>query len=298
MTPLVAQLFDLVRQRQPRSVRGIEETRAIDPGRFDRVVDRLLGWVLGARGDDGLAAVVDAFARFSSDVIVAQARYEATGAYASRTYAEVKAAVYDQRAVMDEYLWGVLLTNVLWPHHFELHTFFERSFLAKLVGARSLLEIGSGHGGWGIEALVHYPDLRLEGFDISPSSIAIAGQLAAAAGVASRATYRQGDALALPEGPSYEVVVCCFLVEHLEDPDALFAAIAARLCGGGHAFVTGALTAAQIDHIYEFRRESELVVLAERYGMRALETLSGNPRRMLPKARFVPRSMGLVLLRE
>jgi hypothetical protein len=64
---------------------------------------------------------------------------------------------------------------------------------------------------------------------------------------------------------------------------------------GGRAFVTGALTAAQIDHIYEFRHESELVQMAELTGLRVLQTCSTNPRRTLPRARFVPRSMALLL---
>jgi hypothetical protein len=66
---------------------------------------------------------------------------------------------------------------------------------------------------------------------------------------------------------------------------------------GGRAYLAGAITAAQVDHIYEFRRESELVLLAEAAGLRALETLSVSPRRTLPRARFLPRSMGLILER-
>ena len=62
---------------------------------------------------------------------------------------------------------------------------------------------------------------------------------------------------------------------------------------GGFAFITGALTAAQVDHIYEYRYESELVAMCENAGLRVLETLSANPLRTLPKARFLPRSMAL-----
>ena len=89
--------------------------------------------------------------------------------------------------------------------------------------------------------------------------------------------------------------VCCFLIEHLEKPEKLFEVIHHLLRPGALAFLTGALTAAQIDHIYEFRRESELVRMAEASGLRVIETLSANPKRLLPKARFVPRSMALLL---
>ena len=90
-------------------------------------------------------------------------------------------------------------------------------------------------------------------------------------------------------------MVCSFLIEHLEDPNKLVAVIAHQLKPGGFAYLTGALTAAQIDHIYEFTRESELILMAERNGLRVLETLSVSPRRVLPRAKQLPRSMGLIM---
>lgn len=297
---LVEALFDDVRQRHPRNLRGLEEARAVDPDRFDRLADKVLGWALEARGDGTLERTVDAFARFSSDVIFAQARYEASGHFEHSSFEECQRAVYDQPEVMEGYLWGVMLTNVLWAHHFELCRFFARSFLPRLPPAAAIVEIAPGHGGWGVWALSERPDARLEGFDISASSVAIASAVAKAAGVADRARYRRLDARAIAEAdrPAADAVICCFLIEHLEAPDDLIDTIAGLLPPGAFAFVTGTLTAAQVDHIYEFRHESELVSMCERHGLRVLETYSASPRRTLPKARFLPRSMGLLVERR
>ena len=138
---------------------------------------------------------------------------------------------------------------------------------------------------------------RLDGFDLSAQSIQIARSLATAAAVGDRATYTQLDAMRLGERPAgtADGCICCFLIEHLEDPDRLLASIRHQLKPGAKAFVTGALTAAQVDHIYEFRRESELVEVCERNGLRVLETFSGQPRRTLPSAQFLPRSMALIV---
>jgi hypothetical protein len=84
----------------------------------------------------------------------------------------------------------------------------------------------------------------------------------------------------------------------LEQPEKLFAVLRHLLRPGGQAFLTGALTAAQVDHIYEFRYESELVKMAEDAGLRVTDTFSGAPRRTLPNARFLPRSMLLVMRRR
>ncbi len=293
--------------RHPRNLAGIREARAVAPDRFEEIAERFLRWALATRGDDALPAMLDAFARFSSDVILEQARYEASGRYASSSFAECQAAVYDEPAVMDEYLWGIYLTNFLWAHHFELCLFYERAFLSRLrdrVEADGddearIVEIAPGHGGWGVWALDEIPASSLAGYDISASSVRIAARMADAANVGERAKYHQCNALELdPETTRGNALICCFVVEHLEDPNGLFAAFERLLAPGGLGFVTGALTAAQIDHIYEFRYESELVTLCERHGLRVIETFSGSPRRTLPGARFLPRSMGLVVERR
>ena len=62
--------------------------------------------------------------------------------------------------------------------------------------------------------------------------------------------------------------------------------------------MTGALTAAESDHITEFRRESEIVVMAEEAGFRVESTFSGAPTGYPRDFRFLPRSMALVLQKK
>lgn len=295
------ELIAYIRANQPRSLRGVEEARAVDPTAWDAIADQFLGWAEGVWGPGRWQKpCLDAFARFSTDVVVAQARYEATGKYENSSFADCNAHVYSQRDVMDDYLWGVFVTNFCWSHHLELSLFYRDRFLARLPKAAKIVEIAPGHGGWGVWALVNRPDATLRGFDISPSSIAIAGAIARSAGVADRAEYVQRDALDLKTMPaaSADAVVCSFLIEHLEDPGLLVANIANLLTPGARAYLAGAITAAQVDHIYEFRRESELVVLCEQHGLRVVETMSVHPQRTLPRAKFLPRSMGLILERR
>jgi len=293
----IQQLISDIRLRHPRSARGVDEARAVDPDRFDALGDRFLGWLAAAKGEEGILTAVDAYVRFSTGVNLAQARYEADGHYENKTYDECYQSLYNQKEEMDDYLWGIYLTNFLWAHHMEISLFFQDRFLSKLPADATLIELAPGHGGWGVWALDELPAARLSGYDISPSSIAIARSLADAAGVGSRATYVEKSALDLA-GLSTNVAsacICSFVVEHLEQPLQLFAGIEHLLKVGGRAFITGALTAAQIDHIYEFREESELVRMCEQNGLRVLESLSVAPRRTLPKARFLPRSMALLV---
>lgn len=292
-----ASLFDDLKERHPRSLQGALEAREVSPQKFDQISEMFLGWAIGALGESGMPRLLDAFVRFTYEVNHAQALYEEQQRYLHSSFAECEQQFYSQDEFMDDYLWGIYLTNFLWVHHFEICLFYFDRFLRRLPPDARLLEIAPGHGGWGVWALSVLESSQLEGFDLSPRSIQIAGSLAAAAGVDDRATYRQLDALRLGEreAGTADGCVCCFLVEHLEDPCGLFAAIRRQLKPGARAFITGALTAAQVDHIYEFRRESELVAMSEQNGLRVLETFSGNPRRTLPGARYVPRSMALIV---
>lgn len=297
MSDLASEMLAYVRASHPRSRRGLEEARAVDPAAFDGYANLFLGWARGALGERAVARTIDAFVQFTMDVNMAQGRYEATGHYEHSSYQACYDAVYNARETMDDYLWGVYLTNFAWAHHLELSGFFETRFVARLPEHASLVEIAPGHGGWGLLALHRRPTARLLAFDISPSSIAIASSLAHAAGLSDRARYELRDALELhvQAAGSAAACICNFLVEHLEEPERLFAVIHHLLAPGGKAFISGALTAAQVDHIYELRHESELVLLAERHGLRVLETLSVNPARTLPEARFLPRSMSLIV---
>lgn len=288
-------LFQDIEARHPRSLQGVREARQVDPERFDQTAGMYLRWAMAAKGENWLPIMVDAFVRFSTDVTLAQARYEADGSYQNKSFSECQVETYGNKDVMDDYLWGVYLTNFLWCHHMEISLFFQDRFIDKLASDARIVEIAPGHGGWGLLALERLKDATLRGYDISRSSIDIAQALAKGAGLDSRANYQQRDAMELGEVTApVDAVICSFLIEHLEEPGRLLRIISDLVKDGGLVFITGALTAAQIDHIYEFRRESELVVLCEENDLRVTESFSGNPRRTLPKAKFLPRSMAII----
>ncbi len=293
-------LFAYIETHHPRNLRGMVEARNVDPQAFDDIAERFLTWGVAALGDEFMKRSADAFVDFSNDVILEQGRYEITGHYTNSSFEECRNTVYGKREVMDHYLWGVYITNFLWKHHMEITLFFKDRFLTRVPDNAHFIEIAPGHGGWGVWALHNRKDADLEAYDISPSSIHIASSISRAAGVADRAKYTERNALDLDalEENSADALICSFLVEHLEDPNKLFEVIGHLLKPGAFAFVTGALTAAQIDHIYEFKRESELLLLAEANGMRVVEMFSGAPERTLPRAKQLPRSMAMLLQRR
>jgi 2-polyprenyl-3-methyl-5-hydroxy-6-metoxy-1,4-benzoquinol methylase len=293
---LVDELHRILRERHPRSLGGFEEAMAIDPARFRVLAGRMLRWLVDARGADAIPQAADAFVRFTTDVNLHQARYEVSRRYEAASFDELYRTHYATEA-MSDYLLGVYLTSFSWAHHMEISIFYQDRFLGHLADDVSLVEVAPGHGGWGVLALDRLGRARLRAYDISPVAIGIARSMAQAAGVGERATYEERGAFDLDALPasSADAAICSFLIEHLEEPRRLLAVLAHVVKPGGRVFLTGALTAAQVDHIYEFRRESELFMLSEDVGFRVTDTLSAAPRRTLPRATLLPRSMALVL---
>jgi len=175
--------------------------------------------------------------------------------------------------------------------------FFNDGFIAPLKGkpAGRILDFGTGSGVWLSLALTQIENWTAVGIDISPTSVNWARATLNAAKIENRAQILEGDALSYRPSSPAQAAISCFVLEHLEEPQRLLDAIAESLESGASAFVCAALTAAEIDHIYEFRKESELVLMAENSGFRVCRIQSSSSIKLTPPRRYLPRSMGMVL---
>ena len=106
-------------------------------------------------------------------------------------------------------------------------------------GARQLLDIGGGHGLYSAALCRRHPGLTATVLDL-PGSAAVGREIVAAAGMADRVRFRDGDATAgdlgsAGLGSGYDAVLCFNLVHHL-GPDqipALFGKAREALAPGG-----------------------------------------------------------------
>ncbi|MFH0908122.1 MAG: class I SAM-dependent methyltransferase [bacterium] len=287
----------LMEERYPIMVTGIREAYAVDRTLVNHYFELTLGWMDRAFGRNALVRICDGYAFFTLEVNRAQVRYERTGRYEAKSFEECNRHIYQRRDYMVHYYWGVYAILFCWSHYVELMKFYVTHFVDGLDHG-DLLEIAPGHGIWGLLAVHRHPCMRLEGLDISPTFLEFAPALAEAAGAADRCSYRCGDAMATERAGTFQHAVCCFMLEHLEDPGAFLRSLAGQLTKGGRAFVTLALTAAQPDHIYEFRTAEEAERMAEAAGFVVEQSRIFQPLRTLAGARFIPRVQGLILVRE
>jgi len=207
---------------------------------------------------------LEALARMSFEFLRLQPRFMRTGRYRSARSAPLREQIYGRREVMEGYyLDGLLLTYAFWINHTALYRHFVRGFLPRLDPGARVLEIGVGHGLMALTALRELPGARYEGLDLSPFSLSYAARLLAANGIEEdRFTLREADATQGHEGGAaprrWDAVLCCEVLEHVEEPARLLHTIRDALDARGRAFVTTVANVEAEDHIYRFEDEAHI----------------------------------------
>lgn len=250
-------------------------------------LEDMLGRVFPAT--EGLMQAVEGYVAFVMDTVRRQRDFERTGAYPELTYEQAKQAVYlDDHYMTTQYLPGLLLSHYLWPHHHHMLRFFDASFAArvKVSDADRFAEVAVGTGIYSRRLLQRIPDLCGVGYDVSPAVKRFAESHLGSFGLNARYSIRLQDVLA-GAGEPCTWLVCVELLEHMEDPSQLLAALRRLLQAGGRAFITTALNAPSADHIYLYRDSIEVAGQLEQAGFGVEQSFTAPA--------FLPRRPGAVV---
>ena len=243
---------------QPRYARKLTAQLAKRDPRFFERADRFLG------GWDRLDYAVDCHLKLCESMKQERIEFLRTGRYANTSFAEVERSVYANPEVMEYHMYGLVLSQFLWPEQYARLEFF-----CDYVGGRerieSYLEIGGGHGMYIASAAgLLRPGTRLELIDISPTSMALAQTMARGLPI----EYHLADVFDFPETRKYDLIVAGEVLEHLEDPGKLLAKIRALLADDGRLFISTPVNAPAVDHIYLFEDVGEIRDLLRAEGFR------------------------------
>jgi 2-polyprenyl-3-methyl-5-hydroxy-6-metoxy-1,4-benzoquinol methylase len=264
------------------------------------LLDPLARWAGTAYGERAFEDAAKGYARYCLGVWKAQQLYEKAGRYTPQELPDIISGVYEDEGYMVPYMWAAILIYPFWPSVIRHIAMYRDDFLKALPPNAKLLELACGHGVMGLLAAEQRPDIHCHGIDISPPAVAIANRLLGVSGHGERVKFEVKDALQLETagpGRSYQGIIAAMLAEHLEDPRPLFRAIAHYLADDGLVFFSTALESAQRDHVYEFHHESEAIKMAEDVGLRVTRLVC-DANAPLPGARFLPRSLAMILRRR
>lgn len=286
------------REQAPAFFGEYLRTKAAHPEILSWLARPMLDWAHATLGGEFAERLIKGYCFFVVEVNRAQIEYERQRRYKFQSFAEVFEKVYSNQEFMDLYHWGVYCSTFIWQHHLHIYQLFENCFLPLLkrdTATGTLLDLGAGSGIWHLLAMRHLPEWRVTAVDISETSIQLSALMASTLPTARNIEHVCADATRWATAEAMDAGISSFLLEHLERPELLLASLATALRPGAHAFVTCALTAAEIDHIYEFRRESEVIALVEEAGFRVKRILSSEPEVTPPDRHYLPRSMAMIL---
>jgi hypothetical protein len=298
MSTYLSEFVAAFHEHAPAFLSELERTKSAEPKTFARLSGMMLPWAEAALGAGWAEQLVVGYCEFVLDVNRAQLQYEKSGVYENKSFADVYQKTYSNPKFMELYHWGVYTTTFVWLHHLRIVQFFEREFLPLVAlgsDSKTMVDLGAGSGIWHLLALHQLDNWTAKAVDISAPSIERSQQMANMTVLRTRVDHVVADAMTWTPGTPAGAGISCFLLEHLEDPERLLKGLAACLEVGAHAFVTCAITAAEIDHIYEFKSESEVVRMCEGAGFRVKKTLSSEPSTISTNRKYLPRSMALVL---
>ncbi len=178
-----------------------------------------------------------------------------------------KEVYLDEEYMLSEYLPGLLVSHFLWPHHCWHSRFFDSAFVSQmgLCPEPRFVEVGVGTGLYSRRVLQQIASARGTGVDISPASKAFTERHVRGFGFHDRYRAELRDIVTQPL-PPIDWMICIEVLEHLEDPLRFLRTLRGMLAPGGHAFITAALNAAHVDHIYLYESTDQVIAHLEAAG--------------------------------
>lgn len=182
--------------------------------------------------------------------------------YGHKDFDSIREEIYDNdETMMTTYMPGLLLSYAYTTILGAKNHLFLTEFLPMLQQATCGVEIGFGEGFYLWEVLKKYPQMKMFGYDISPSAIKFASRVLDVAGV-SREQYelQYGNIF---EGIAQDTETVDFgilaeVIEHIPNPEIGIREIVRMIKVGGYLYLTTVIDSNHMDHISNF--ESPKVV--------------------------------------
>lgn len=209
-----------------------------------------------------------AYVTIANDTLREQIFFQRHGRYRFDRFDSVAANVYFDTDYMARYMYGLALTLYLWPNHLQILRHFHKVISGRL--GQRYLEIGPGHGAFFRQAVTHARFEHCVGVDISPTSLAMTRRALESVKFPEGATWQlvEADLLRAPDlGGNFDMIVMGEVLEHVEEPGRFLETIRTLAAPKALVYVTTAVNAPAVDHIYLFRTVAEVEDLARAAGL-------------------------------
>jgi 2-polyprenyl-3-methyl-5-hydroxy-6-metoxy-1,4-benzoquinol methylase len=198
---------------------------------------------------------LDCYLQMVTDMNAERFDFMRSGKYNSSSFDEVNARVYANPSAMEAYMHGLIISQFLWKHHFAMFVYFRKQISRFADDVSNYLEIGAGHGLYLNKAREILGEMvRYDVVDVSRTSLDMARSFVDDPHI----QYIHANVLDFQPLRHYDFITLGEVIEHVEDPVSLLAALKPMLNEGGKIFMTTPTNAPTIDHIYLFNNVDEI----------------------------------------
>ncbi len=193
--------------------------------------------------------------------------FRRNNAYRMKTVQDAISEVYGNRGYMQNYMRGLLMTQVFWSNHTASMAFYLNEFLALNPHGYDHLEIGPGHGLLLEHALADSRAASVTAWDISPASIAETRDALNKLGTSSVCNLEVRDIFEADDTQEqFDGVVFSEVLEHLEQPERALDSIRKIMRPGGRLYLNVPINSPAPDHIFLLRTPEEAVSYVQSRG--------------------------------
>jgi SAM-dependent methyltransferase len=272
---MLQEILDIIARKNPRHEKYLHtEMIGIQPSEIS-ACEHTLGYFtcLGESAE----SIADKYLILVDSLLAEQWYFAKHHQYRYSTFEQVK-AFYKDAKYMECYHIGLALSQYFWKVHRNLFRFYT-SFLERTTRGGMYFEVGPGHGEHFVAALRSGKFTRYTGVDISETSVARTRNFLSYSLPNTTESYE-----ILCENFFYyhsdekaNVVVMGEVLEHVEDPLDLLCHISSISADDALIYISTAINAPQLDHIYLFSSIDEIVTLFARAKLHIVEYKAFSP---------------------
>ncbi len=181
--------------------------------------------------------------------------------------------VYSKPEVMTYYMNALLVSQIMWKHHFNMFMYFQKSLKTLFPddSAVTILDIGPGHGFFSYLTKKEFSNYsKLDIVDISDTSLEMTKTIIGYD--ADKLRYFKIDIFEYDDSNKYDFIVLGEVLEHLDEPKQILLKLSKLLNPGGFLWVTTPTNSPALDHVHLFTTKEEVLALMNESGLRTVHS--------------------------
>lgn len=196
------------------------------------------------------------------------------GVYSCENQSVAYEKVYSRKDIMSYYMNALLISQILWKHHFDMFIYFRESLKKyyKNNDEITILDVGPGHGFFSYIIKTDVPNyFKLDIVDISESSLIVTKQIIGDKN--EKIFFFNEDIFNFDSPYKYDLIILGEVLEHLDNPIEILQKLSNLLSEKGVLWLTTPTNSPALDHVYLFKSKEEVVDLIKLSGFDVTDLL-------------------------